>query len=537
MSNRRIVATYPYTTADGTVIYEKIRYEPKTFRIRRQNGGGWEWNAGEERVLYRLQNLAIASPDEPCWVNEGEKACDRLAALNLLSTCVATGWDGVDVALLRGRDCFVIRDDDQGGTDENADKKAFAAADALYEVARSVRIVRLPDLPSGGDVVDWLHDNCDDVAKLRALCEAAPTYEPPSAPPKSGKAANAVTLVWDCMAEVDPEPVDWIWSGRLARGKLTLVAGDPGLGKSQISLDVAARITTGSQFPDGDAAPAGSVLVLTAEDAAKDTVRPRLEAAGADLGRVHRLKTAMYQGGATTFSLQNDLAALGEKLNQVGDVTLVIIDPVTSYMGSKIDLHRVTDVRAVLEPLAAWAEDHHVAVLGITHPPKNAPPKALHAIVGSIAYVAAARLVFLAVEEPETERRLFLAVKNNLAPLAPGLGYSLTQTIIGKGIVASHVTWDSAPVTVSANEALAATNGGHNRAMSEAKDFLREELADGPRGAQDIKKAAQAAGLSWATIRRAQENLGIKPRKTGLDGGWQWQLPEDAHRRPEDAQP
>src|SRR5262249_36527587 len=119
----------------------------------------------------------------------------------------------------------------------------------------------------------------------------------------------------------------------------------------------------------------------------------------------------------------------------VGDVALVVIDPITSYMGSKIDSHRVTDVRAVLEPLAAWAEEHKVAVLGITHPPKNAPAKAIHALVGSIAYVAAARVVFLAIEEPGSERRLLLAVKNNLAPPAPGLGYALVQTIVSKGIV------------------------------------------------------------------------------------------------------
>jgi AAA domain len=218
-------------------------------------------------------------------------------------------------------------------------------------------------------------------------------------------------------------------------------------------------------------------------------------------------------------------------------VMLVIIDPITSYMGSKIDSHRVTDVRAVLEPLAAWAEDHHVAVLGITHPPKNAPAKAMHAIVGSIAYVAAARVVFLVIEEPETERRLLLPVKNNLARLAPGLAYFLAQRTITKGIVASHIVWDSGPVTITANEALASSRGD-TPAMNEAKDFLRDELADGPRSAQDLKKAAKAAGISWSTVRRAQAHLKIKPTKIGLEGGWQWKLPDQhAHHRPEDAQP
>jgi AAA domain len=141
----------------------------------------------------------------------------------------------------------------------------------------------------------------------------------------------------------------------------------------------------------------------------------------------HLLAATLKDGARTMFSLQHDLAALGKKLKEVGDVAIVVIDPITSYMGSKIDSHRVTDVRAVLEPLADWAEEHKVAVLGITHPPKNAPAKAIHAL-GSIAYVAAARLVFLAIEEPSSERRLLLPVKNNLGPLAPGLSYALVQT-------------------------------------------------------------------------------------------------------------
>jgi hypothetical protein len=374
------------------------------------------------------------------------------------------------------------------------------------------------------------------LAKAGVRPDANPRRIKPNGP--SGRephnTKDEVELQWECMADVEAEPVDWVWPGRIARGKLTLVAGDPGMGKSQIGLDVVARVSKeGERFPDDSIAPTGSALILTAEDAANDTVRPRLEAANADLARVHRLRAATFKDGArTTFSLQHDLAALSKKLREVGDVALVVIDPITSYMGSKIDSHRVTDVRAVLEPLAAWAEEHKVAVLGITHPPKNAPAKAIHALVGSIAYVAAARLVFLAIEEPGTERRLLLAVKNNLGALAPGLGYALVQTIISsKNIVASHVAWDRIPVTATANEALGAS-AEDGRAVTEAKEFLCEELSNGPRPVNDLKKAAQAAGLSWATVRRAQDRLKIISQKTGLEAGWEWQLPEGAHRPP-----
>jgi hypothetical protein len=205
-------------------------------------------------------------------------------------------------------------------------------------------------------------------------------------------------------------------------------------------------------------------------------------------------------------------------------------------MGSKIDSHHNTAVRAVLEPLATWAEQHHVAVLGITHPPKSAPAKALHAIIGSIAFVAAARLVFLAIKEPNGKRNLLLAVKNNLGALADGLGYILEQTIISKGIVskgivASRIAWDNTAVTITADEALAATTRKDGPALNEAKDFLRQELAAGPRAQKEIEEDAKGAGITMGTVRRAQKALGIKPRKNGLAGGWSWQLPEETSPR------
>jgi putative DNA primase/helicase len=546
-------ATYDYRDPDGVLQFQKVKYPPghqPRFRIRRPDGhGGWAWGAGKAntKLLYRIDEvieaIAVGRTILPV---EGEKDADRLWSIGIPATTSAHGaqdvinnpnakpkWYREHSEQLRGADIVVLNDNDPPG---------YAHADATCRTSMGIvaRVRRLdlkphwPECPKGGDISDWL-DAGHSREDLDALIAAAPDYQPKSPPPPPPK--DEVQLVWECMADIEPEAVDWIWPGRIARGKLTLIAGDPGTGKSQLALDTVARVSKkGAQFPDGSSALTGSALILTAEDAANDTVRPRLEAAGADLARVHRLKAAIFGNGERrTFDLQHDLVALSKKLAEVGDVALVIIDPITSYMGSKIDSHRTTDVRAVLEPLAAWAEEHHVAVIGITHPPKNAPAKAIHALVGSIAYVAAARMVFLTIEEPGTERRLMLAVKNNLGPLAPGLGYALAQTIISKGIVASHVIWDSAPVTMTANEALGAS-AEDGRAMTEAKDFLLEELADGPRPAKDLKKAAQAVGLSWGTVRRAQARLNITSHKTGLEAGWEWRLPEHAHVRPEDAQ-
>ena len=165
-----------------------------------------------------------------------------------------------------------------------------------------------------------------------------------------------------------------------------------------------------------------------------------------------------------------------------------------------------------------------MAVLGITHPTKAAQTKAINSITGSLAFVAAAQIALLAIEEPETERCVLLPIKNNLGRPAAGLGYRTAQIPITGGIIASHIVWDAAPVTMTADEAVRTQESSHV-ALREAKDFLREELAEGPRQSTELKKAAAAAGLSWGTVRRAQEALRIKPRKSGLTDGWQWSLP------------
>jgi hypothetical protein len=177
----------------------------------------------------------------------------------------------------------------------------------------------------------------------------------------------------------------------------------------------------------------------------------------------------------------------------------------------KIDGHQTTDVRAVLEPLADFATNTKVAIFGITHPPKHASGKAINAFTGSLAFIAVARLGFFVLEEPGTDRRLLLPVKNNLGPRAPGLACRLAQRIVSNNIVAPHIVWDSTPVTVTADEAIAAAadSARNASALTEAKDFLVDELADGPRPASDVLKRAEAQGITERTLPRARKNLGV----------------------------
>lgn len=350
-------------------------------------------------------------------------------------------------------------------------------------------------------------------------------------------------LISRCASEIELEPVEWLWPGRLALGKHTCIAGDPGTGKSQLSTAIAATVTMGGTWPcDEGRSPQGSVIILSAEDGAADTIVPRLHAANADCGRVHIVSSVQADCRAQTrrgFSLQADLDLLEEKIQQLGDVSLVIIDPISSYLG-KTESHKNAEVRGVLEPLTEMAERIRVAVLSITHFSKggaNSTGKALHRFIGSIAFVGAPRMAFAVIEDADnSERRLMLSAKNNLAALPFGLAYRLKQTIVDKGIVASCVDWEQEHVSITANEALAADSASTGaRPCEEAKGFLRELLADGPVPAKQVKADADAAGLSWATVRRSKHRLGIKPHKGGMDAGWLWSLPkmlnqiEDAH--------
>jgi hypothetical protein len=284
-------------------------------------------------------------------------------------------------------------------------------------------------------------------------------------------------------------------------------------------------------------------LLLSAEDGEADTIVPRLHGAEADLGRVHIVSAVRTDlRSSRGFNLQADIELLEQKIAELGDVALITIDPISSYLG-KTDSHKNAEVRGVLEPLSAMAERTRVAVLSVTHFSKAGAAnttKALHRFIGSIAFVGAPRMAFAVIEDADDkDRRLMLHAKNNLAVPPQGLAFKLRQTIVdeqNKGIETSCVAWESEPVTITANEALAAEIGGSDAKPSEeAECFLRELLADGPVPAKQVKADADSVGLAWATVRRARRRLGIQPYKAGMNGGWLWPLPkmlngdEDAH--------
>ena len=227
------------------------------------------------------------------------------------------------------------------------------------------------------------------------------------------------------LGNVKLERVEWLWQDRIAMGKLSLLVGDPGMGKSMMTCDLAARVTTGAPWPDGRGnAPRGHVIILTTEDDVADTIAPRIVAAGGDRWQVTVARSVMAGNARRGFDLTADLPLLEDLIDsphtdaEPGDVKLVIIDPISAYLGGKLNSHRATDVRSALEPLAELAARKRVAILGLSHLTKSGADKnALGRVLGSVAFAAVARVVLFAMRDDEDnkgERRLLLPAKNNL---------------------------------------------------------------------------------------------------------------------------
>ena len=538
---KRIVATYDYKNPEGDLLYQVVRYKPKTFQQRRPDGnGGWIWSLkGVQRVPYRLPELLAADKGVWVFVLEGEKDCDNVATVGLVTTTNPGGagkWSKLaDDSALHGRRVAIIADRDKTGVDHAQDVAA-----RLHDKAAMVKVIDLPDGEVDGrpikDVSDWLDaldskSNEDLAAGLVELAEAAAPWTPDN--PASFVRG---TPVLTCLADVQAEPIRWLWPERIALGKVTLLVGDPGLGKSFITLDMAARVSTGTPWPDCPQIlnPVGGVVLLSAEDDLADTIRPRLDAAGADVSRImamEAVKVAEINGPERQglFNLAKDIDALAHAIEQTPGCRLVILDPITAYLGGT-DSHKNAEIRSLLAPLSDLASNHGVAVVAVTHNRKG-DGSAIHRAMGSLAFIAAARAAFSVGKDPgdPTGRRRFMVpTKNNIGNDETGLAYTLASASCNDTAV---VEWEADPVEISADDLLATyttkSPGPDPVERDEATVWLAEALADGPRPAKELLAQAKKDGISEGTLKRAKRELGVIASKDGWDGGWVWRLPHD----------
>ena len=265
------------------------------------------------------------------------------------------------------------------------------------------------------------------------------------------------------------------------------------------------------------AVPPGDVILLSAEDGLADTIRPRLDALGADVARIHHL--AVLRAGERERAVQlADTAALECAIRETG-ARLIIIDPIAAYLGST-DAHRDAEVRGLMAPLAALAERTDAAILGVMHLAKSTQRPAIYRAVGSIAFAAAARIVLAVAADPERDdRRIMAAVKSNLAASPAALAYTLSD---------GRLVWAAEPVSQVDVDALLSGPVLDRQERRAADEWLRDLLAEGPALVRDLQAAARAAGLVWRTIERAKTRLGVRAALLGYGsaGRWQWRLPE-----------
>ncbi len=320
--------------------------------------------------------------------------------------------------------------------------------------------------------------------------------------------------------DIEAKPVAWLWPGRFALGKITLLTGEAGVGKSMLTCDIAARISRGIAFPDGAPSTRGDVFFIGSEDGAEDTVRPRLDAAGADVDRIHLISGPKPKG--QNFPLPIDLSMHMEKLNdqlaRYPEAKLLVIDPIMDYLGANTNSDRSTDVRAVLSPLRTLAEHHNVCVIIMNHLNKSARSSKSRSL-GSGAFVQVARVELRVCEDPEdSNRRLLLPVKNNLAA-APGLAYQIKSANNGAG----YAVWQDGTVDISIGEVEADEGGEDRSALTEAVEWLRSFLSDGAVKAAEAIQQAKKDGISEMTLKRAKKVVGIEPEQK--QRVWWWKLP------------
>jgi hypothetical protein len=334
-----------------------------------------------------------------------------------------------------------------------------------------------------------------------------------------------------CAANVEPRAVEWLWYGRVPIGMLTMFAGDPNLGKSYVTLAMAAAVSRGLPLPmAGFVDCKGSTILMSAEDDPNRTIVPRLTAAGADLEKVHILDSIILANGSETFpSLRADIDAITAVAAQLGDCRLIVIDPVSAYLKG-VDDNRNAVLRGVLTPLKKLAEQLDVAVVLVSHLTKVGSANGKHRVLGSIAYVGTCRANHLFVSDsadPTGRRVLMLDNGGNLAARAPALAYTIEESADGP-----RVAWSDEPVVVTVEEALRpcrapAADEADGTEANECRRWLSGLLADGPKPAGEIFKAANDAGYTRMQVKFAKQRIGAIAHKQGFSGSsqWNWELP------------
>jgi putative DNA primase/helicase len=532
----KIWAEYPYVDEHGRLLFV---IERRTGRNGKKTFGGRAPDGkpsidGIRRVLYRLDKI---QGHKTVYVVEGEKCVQALEAVGLVATCNPHGagkWElkgavaqkqatdtYVDQLVAAGVEHMVVLPDNDGVGRSHAGD----IVESLIDRVLSVKLVSIPGLKHKGDVADFLAEG-GMVETLQRLVDRAPI------------AKTAYGFADERLEDVQAQEISFLWEPYVPSGSFTIIAGDPGGGKTMLSEWIASVLTAGQTWLNGVSAKPGVVVALAVEDNSATSVKPRMEAMGADCSKFYTLKADRRSGRLV--DLSTDLPRIRQYLID-REARMLIISPINAYVGKKINTGLDAEVRQILSPLAVMAEELDIAVVGIMHLNKAQQESILYKVSGSIGFVAASRASYLVVRDPkDRDRRYMTCIKTNDFKEPTTLTFRIDPCDPGNTKSAGKLTW---------------TGGDSRSAVELFKDLNKVEKEDKPKPgptkgdtrewaaemirdyfegtkrdrvkAADFKDWVEVSGFGTipnATLNRAVHDLGIEVGSEGEDRGW-WTRP------------
>ncbi|MBA2449413.1 MAG: AAA family ATPase, partial [Chloroflexi bacterium] len=497
---------------------------------------GWERGrikAATVELPDQLPDVDVDSLRVPPWIRDliqrgtaadPERYKQRFRAIwRVMTEMMESGYDDATVAAVLLDPHFEIGDKvrEQGRRARSWVKANVANARGVYDAQ--------PRL----DLKDRTNGHSANGAGKPADGRGAPVAKDGTKASAPERAAFAAFAAFETVSvgDVEAETVRWFWPGYLPLGKLTLIDGDPGLGKSALTLDLCARASTGRAMPDGtrgDLDGPVDVLLLSAEDDVADTIRPRLEAAGADLSRVHIL-ASVGEGVNARMPTLADVDAIRGAIRRHHAKGLVF-DPIMSYLPDGVNSARDHEVRRAIAPLSRMVAEEGCLALAVRHLNKNEGVGALYRGGGSIAFIGAARAALLVAPDPDdpSGERVVLAMnKCNLAKLPPSWSYTRVTSDVSGMLV---IRWESENRHTAKSLLAVASRAGKTKSTRDIDAWLKELLQGGPRLAGEVEALGEAEGYSATRLRRARDRIGAVAAKTGAPPApWAWSLPGVLH--------
>lgn len=519
---------YIYKDEDGEAVLMKEKRilldGEKTFLWFHKKGNQWKPKMGGcEHIPYNLDQF---NNHEKIIICEGEKDADTINDLEIgeFATSAPNGagnWPPSITQYFKGKEEVVFLYD--VGAEGSVRDHASELKRTCPEMKISIATVPLKE--KNADITDYLNQfkikKEKQIALADVLSKDKEFKKEDILPP-----AKLLVPISICLADVFPEPVEWLWFNKFPLGKICLLVGDPGVGKSFFCLYMAAKITTGRPWPDINMPiKKGSVIYLSAEDDASDTIRPRADAMGADVNKIYifnELKTRKNDK-PEFFNLEYHTEGLSYFSRTIGDTRAIFIDDINSYTG-KLDTNNIAAVRSALLPIIFMAREENITVLFTSHLNKDKAQKALFRTIGSIGYMGVARSVWAISRDPEDttyKRRYFTSIKNNLSINPQNLAFNFTGSVINN----SKIEFEPYSIDITSDEALAPGEEQELGAFAYAEEWLTqlfENENDIPAG--EILTQAKKHGIAEKTLKRVKKKLGLQSLKEGMwkDRQWIW---------------